>query len=123
MLVLGAGRVGSIAAELMKEMGADVAVYDVDEKRMNDLSDGIGVKTVKDLNEALYSHDLVFNASPGAIDGNHVKKGAVVSSPGIPFPFDGTGVKKVKMVIHDPLDIGVAVMAVQAASFSRLKGL
>jgi len=50
-----------------------------------------------------------------------VKEGAIISSPGIPYPFDELGIKRAKMIIHDPLDIGAAVMAVQAASFSRLK--
>jgi len=123
VLVLGAGRVGSIAAEIMKEMGAAVTVYDVDEKRMKDVSDDIGVKMTNDLNGALSSHDLVLNASPGAIDGTYLKEGAIVSSPGIPFPFDEMGVKKAGTIIHDPLDIGTAVMAVQAASFSRQRKL
>ena len=121
VLILGAGRVGGIAAELMTAMGAIVTVYDIDEKRMKDLSSKVGVKTTKDVNGALSSHLLVLNASPGAIDGRYVREGTIFSSPGIPYPFDELGLKKAKMVIHDPLDIGAAVMAVQAASFSRLK--
>lgn len=121
VMILGAGRVGSIAAEMMMDMGAAVTVYDIDEKRMKDLSDRIGVKTTNDRNSTLSSHDLVLNASPGAIDGRYIKAGAVISSPGIPYPFDELGIKKAKMIIHDPLDIGAAVMAVQAASFSRLR--
>jgi len=120
VLVLGAGRVGSNAAEIMKGMGADVTVYDVDAKKARDLSDRIGVRCTDDVNGALSSHSYALNASPGAIDGRYVREGAVFSSPGIPFPFDETGLKKIKTVIHDPLDIGVAVMAVQCASFSRL---
>jgi len=123
VLILGAGRVGSIAAEVMIAMGASITVYDVDEKKMKNLSDSLGVKTTKDVKDALSSHELVFNASPGFIDGRFVKKGVIVSSPGIPFPFDGLGINKAKIIIHDPLDIGVAVMAMQAASFSRLKKL
>jgi len=123
VLVLGAGRVGSIAAELMAAMGAVVTVYDIDEKRMKEVSDSVGVKMTDDLNGALSSHELILNASPGAIDGSYLKEGVIVSSPGIPFPFDEIGAKKAKTIIHDPLDIGAAVMAVQAASFSRLKKL
>jgi pyrrolysine biosynthesis protein PylD len=123
VLVIGAGRVGSIGAELMVGMGAAVTVYDIDKKRMEDLSARIPVKTAGDLNSVLLLHDLVLNASPGAIDGRFVKQGAIISSPGIPFPFDGLGIKKAGTIINDPLDIGVAVMAVQAASFSRLKNL
>jgi pyrrolysine biosynthesis protein PylD len=119
VLVLGAGRVGSIAAEIMVSMGAEVTVYDVDTKKLRDLSEKISIRITEDVEGALSSHDLVFNASPAAIDGRHVKEGAIFSSPGIPFPFDEEGLRKAKAVIHDPLDIGTAVMAVQSASFSR----
>jgi len=121
VLVLGTGRVGSIAAELMIGMGATVTVYDIDAERMKELSQRIPVKISNDPNESLTKHDLVLNASPGAIDGRFVKKGAIISCPGIPFPFDGLGIKKAGTIINDPLDIGVVVMAVQAASYSRLK--
>jgi len=121
VLVLGVGRVGSIAAEIMIEMGATVTVYDIDKGRMKDLSENIPVKVAEDVNSALIAHDLVLNSSPGAIDGRFVKEGAIISSPGIPFPFDGLGIKKAGTIINDPLDIGVAVMAVQCASFSRLR--
>ena len=121
VLILGAGRVGSIAAGMMAGMGADVTVYDIDEERMNRLSSSAGVKMTKDLTGALSSHEFLLNASPGAIDGRYLKEGVIISSPGIPFPFDELGMKKAKMIIHDPLDIGTAVMAIEAASFSRLK--
>jgi pyrrolysine biosynthesis protein PylD len=120
VLVLGAGRVGAIGAELMVEMGAVVTVYDIDKKKTDELSERIKVKITEDVNAALSVHSLVLNASPGAIDGRFVKLGAIISSPGIPFPFDGLGIKRAGTIINDPLDIGVAVMAVQAASFSRL---
>ncbi|MDR0508974.1 MAG: 3-methylornithyl-N6-L-lysine dehydrogenase PylD [Candidatus Methanoplasma sp.] len=121
VLILGAGRVGSIAAEMMAGMGSYVTVYDIDAEKMKRLSDSTGVKMTADINGALSSHDFILNASPGAIDGRYLKEGAIVSSPGIPFAFDELGMKKAKMIIHDPLDIGAAVMAVEAASFSRLK--
>ena len=116
-------RVGSIAAELMEASGALVTVYDIDGEKMKGLSEKTGVKITNDLESALSAHDLVFNASPAAIDGRYVKEGTIFSSPGIPFPFDEEGMRKAKKIIHDPLSIGVAVMAVQCASFSRLKKL
>jgi len=62
VLILGAGRVGSIAAELMIAMGAHITVYDIDEKKMKDLSDKISINITKDRNSALSSHELVLNA-------------------------------------------------------------
>jgi len=119
VLVLGAGRVGGIAAGLMAGMGAEVTVYDIDMKKAKKLSERTGIKETDDLKNALSRHSLVFNAAPAPIDGRYVKDGTIFSSPGIPFPFDELGMKKAKMIIHDPLDIGVSVMAVQCASFSR----
>ncbi|MDR3075128.1 MAG: 3-methylornithyl-N6-L-lysine dehydrogenase PylD [Candidatus Methanoplasma sp.] len=118
VLVLGAGRVGSIAAELIVSMGAEVTIYDIDGKKANDLSRRVKIKVADDVGAALSSHDLIFNASPAPIEADHIREGSIFSSPGIPFPFDDAGLKKVKAVIHDPLNIGVAVMAVQSASFS-----
>ena len=121
VLVIGAGRVGGIAAELMADMGARITIFDIDKNAMKELSDRINAKMTDDLSGAISSHVLVFNASPAAIDGRDVKEGTIFSSPGIPFSFDETGIKKAEKIIHDPLDIGAAVMAVQCASFSRLK--
>ena len=123
VLVLGAGRVGSIAADLMINMGATVTVYDINRDAAEELSRRIPVKVADDPDLALSQHLLVLNACPGAIDGRFVKEGAIISSPGIPFPFDGLGIKRAETIINDPLDIGVVVMAVQSASFTRLKNL
>lgn len=121
VLVLGAGRVGSIAAEILMTLGAEVTIYDIDTKRAIALSNRIGAEMIEELEEALVTHDYVFNASPiASIDEKFIKNGAIISSPGIPYPFDKEAEKKAKAIIHDPLDIGVAVMAIQAASFSRL---
>ena len=122
VMVLGAGRVGSIAAELMVNMGAVVTVYDIDTKKTDDLSKRIRIKVAEDPKKALSLHTLVLNASPAPIDGRYVKEGTIFSSPGLPYPFDELGLKKAKMIIHDTLDIGVSVMAIQSASYSRMKG-
>lgn len=121
VLVLGAGRVGAIATEMMTAMGANVTVYDIDAKKADSVCVRTGSKRSDDLNASLSSHGLLFNASPAPIDGRYIKEGAIISSPGIPHSFDEIGIKKAKAIIHDPLDIGAAVMAIQCASFSRLK--
>ncbi len=119
VLVLGAGRVGSIAAELMTSIGANVTVYDVDIEKARSLSISTGSKMATDICSALSEHMLVFNAAPAMIDGRCIKEGSIISSPGIPYPFDEEGERRAKAIIHDPLDIGTAVMAIQCASFSR----
>lgn len=121
VLVLGAGRVGSIATEIMTSMGAKVTVFDVDKRKAEHLSERFGSITADDICTALSEHSLVFNAAPAMIDCRCIKEGSIISSPGIPYPFDEEGERRAKAIIHDPLDIGTAVMAVQCASFSRMK--
>jgi len=120
VLVLGTGRVGSFAVEIMSRMGAKVSVFDIDEKKVKDLQRRFDVTPFSDVKEAISSHSLILNASPAPIDGRYIKQQTVISSPGLPFGFDEEGMKKAK-IIHDPLNIGVAVMAMGSASFSRKK--
>ncbi|MDR3282218.1 MAG: 3-methylornithyl-N6-L-lysine dehydrogenase PylD [Candidatus Methanoplasma sp.] len=120
VLVLGAGRVGSIAAGMMVRGGAAVCVADIETERAERLASAIGAKASDDIRKAISSHDLILNASPARIPGSIIREGAIISSPGIPHTFDAEGLSKAT-VIHDPLDIGTSVMAMQSASFSRLK--
>jgi pyrrolysine biosynthesis protein PylD len=40
----------------------------------------------------------------------------------MPYSFDGEGERRMRILVHDPLQIGVAVMAVWSASLS-LQGM
>ena len=118
VLVVGAGRVGSRAAGLMLERGAKVGITDIDTAKAHAVAkENPGVKVIEDVGEAISSNDLILNASPAHIDSKYIREGAIISSPGVPHTFDGEAYAKAT-IIHDPLDIGVAVMAVQSASFS-----
>ena len=58
---------------------------------------------------------LIFNASRK--DAREVdSQKAIISSPGMPFSFDEEGQRRAGALIHDPLQIGVSVMAVWSAS-------
>lgn len=119
VLVLGAGRVGTEAVGLLSDMGANVTVSDPDSTKAISLASSIGgVVYMDDIDKAISTHMLILNASPAPIPGKSIKQGSVISSPGIPHAFDEEGIKKARTIIHDPLDIGVSVMAVQSASFS-----
>jgi pyrrolysine biosynthesis protein PylD len=118
VLVLGAGRVGAFAVEIMTKMGAKVSVFDIDEKKVKELQKRFNVTSFSDVGEAISSHSLIFNASPAPVDGKYIKQQTTISSPGLPFGFDEEGIRKAR-IIHDPLNIGVAVMAMGSASFSR----
>ena len=118
VLIIGAGRVGSIAAKMMVDMSAKVSVFDVEGEKAQNLHKKLGVNVLLDVNEAISNHILILNASPAPMDGKVIREGSIISTPGIPHVFDEEGRGKAK-IIHDPLEIGVAVMAVQSASFSR----
>ena len=119
VLVIGAGRVGSIATAILTDMSAKVSVFDIDEEKAKELQRKFDVNVFSDMGDAISSHTLILNASPAPMKGVQIREGSIISSPGIPHVFDDEGLRKAK-IIHDPLEIGVAVMAVQSASFSRI---
>jgi pyrrolysine biosynthesis protein PylD len=45
-------------------------------------------------------------------------EGAVGSTPGVPHYFVEEARRKAKAILHDPLEIGTAMMAVNSALFS-----
>ncbi len=119
VLLIGAGRVGSRAAELLDAAGAKVVVIDVDDKRAEVLLRKHRSFTSESvLEDAVRKASLIYNASPARIPGEWVREGAVVVSPGMPYSFDGEGERRMRILVHDPLQIGVAVMAVWSASLS-----
>jgi len=119
VLVLGAGRVGSRATGLLLARGAKVTIADVDRKKAEDVAATYsGVVIADDIDEAISSNRYILNATPSHISSEHIQEGTVISTPGIPHTFDEEAYRKAT-IIHDPLAIGVAVMAVQSAAFSR----
>jgi len=119
VLVIGAGRVGSEAVKILKKEGANVEVTDILSKRSEDLERRYkGVKARPDVENAIKDNRLILNASPGLIPGKLIQKGAVISSPGVPYAFDKEGEERAKVIIHDVLSLGVAVMAAASVSLS-----
>ncbi|MCK9322873.1 MAG: 3-methylornithyl-N6-L-lysine dehydrogenase PylD [Candidatus Methanomethylophilaceae archaeon] len=119
VLIAGAGRVGSRAANLLTARGAKVIVTDVDKEKSRALADNFSnVMIMDDIAEAISSNKYILNASPAHIPSEYIIEGAIISTPGIPHTFDEAAYRKAT-IIHDPLAIGTAVMAVQAASFSN----
>ncbi|OPY27874.1 MAG: 3-methylornithyl-N6-L-lysine dehydrogenase [Methanomassiliicoccales archaeon PtaU1.Bin030] len=117
VLLIGAGRVGTYAAELLHREQAEVTVVDMDRSKAEALRMAHKNFRVKnDLEAAVMESSLIFNASPARIPGEWICKGAIISSPGMPFSFDEEGLRRAGTLIHDPLQIGVAVMAVWSAS-------
>jgi len=119
VLVIGAGRVGTEAVKILRKEGASVEVTDILPEKARALESRYEcVKAVDDVGYAIRSNRLILNASPGKIPGGSVQEGAVISSPGVPYAFDEEGEKRAKVIIHDVLSLGVAVMAVASISLS-----
>lgn len=129
VLLTGAGRLGTIAAELLAEQQANLIICDPDRNREKQLAERIidkyGVEALfsLELQDALEKCSAVFDASPGDefIKGKHIKSGTLVAAPGMPFGLDpGAYTKVAGQTIHDPLQIGVATMLYCSLVNSRL---
>jgi len=118
VLVIGAGLVGTEAVKILKSWGANVSVTDIKPEKALALQEKYGVKALEDVEAALASHKYILNAAPAIFPGRLIMEGAVVSTPGVPHYFDEESRKKAKAIIHDPLEIGTAMMAVNSAMYS-----
>ena len=117
VLLLGLGPVGRAAARRLVSRGALVEVVEPDQERLSAALDiGLNVEPVT-LAEGLTSCDLIFDATPAAgfIGVDDVSSATVAAVPGLPSAFtpaaqDALGLRH----IHEPLAIGVVVMAARA---------
>ena len=117
VLVLGLGPVGRAAVRRLGKRGANVLVAEPDGERIVVARDVGLVFEAVELAAGLDRCDLVFDASPaaGIIDAAAVSPETIAAVPGMPSAFtpaaqEALGVRH----IHEPLAIGVAVMAVRA---------
>ncbi|MBR4244501.1 MAG: 3-methylornithyl-N6-L-lysine dehydrogenase PylD [Candidatus Methanomethylophilaceae archaeon] len=118
VIVIGAGLVGTEAVQILKSWGANVSVTDIKFEKAQALEQRFGIKAYEDVESALASHKYILNAAPAIFPGRLIMEGAVVSTPGVPHYFDEEARSKAKAIIHDPLEIGTAMMAVNSALFS-----
>ena len=117
VLLLGLGPVGRAAARRLAARGAAVLVAEPDEERVAAAAGrGPGVRGRRPRRRPRRC-DLVFDASPaaGIIDAADVRPATIAAVPGMPSAFtaaaqEALGVRH----IHEPLAIGVAVMAARA---------
>jgi pyrrolysine biosynthesis protein PylD len=116
VLVLGLGPVGRAAARRLARLGAKVLVAEPDAERAAAAAATYGV-TIVSLPEGLQRTTLVFDATPvpDLIDADRVTVESIAAVPGVPSAF--TRAAQVALGprhIHEPLAVGVAVMAVEA---------
>ena len=113
--------VGSRAIKFLKGMGANVTVTDILKDKARKVAQELEVGCDVDVIGAISSHTLLINAAPAIFPGSVIAEGSIFSAPGVPHYFDEEAQRKCKAIIHDPLEIGTATMAVCSAALG-LKG-
>jgi 3-methylornithyl-N6-L-lysine dehydrogenase len=123
VLLIGAGQVGQKAAEALLKAGAGLIVFDLDKNKEAALAAAMSEKfqvTIESgltLDQALARFPLIFDASPGQglIGAEQVSGETLAAAPGLPLGFTPAALEIIgPRLIHDPLQIGTAVMLFQA---------
>ncbi len=121
VLVIGCGAVGHTAVQTLLIRGAEVAVYDVEIAHSQELvmhiKGNITIET--DLPLALKRCHLLFDATPAIniIDADAVSNKTFIAAPGMPCGVTPEAAAKLgERLLHDPLQIGVACMLVDAVT-------
>ncbi len=120
-LVLGCGPVGREAAHCLLARGARVSLCDVRPERAQEAASELAavsrVCVEEDLEQALLRYRLLFDATPapGFIRERHIRPDTRIAAPGVPLGLSAGALRAVaRRVVHDPLQIGTAVMLVEA---------
>jgi 3-methylornithyl-N6-L-lysine dehydrogenase len=117
VLLLGLGPVGRAAARRLVRKGAKVEVVEPNEERLQAaLETGLHVRPTS-LEEGLARCELIFDATPAPdiVDVTDVTARTIAAVPGIPSGFTAAAREAMgPRHIHEPLAVGVAVMAARA---------
>lgn len=114
--VLGLGPVGQAAVAWFHSQGVHIIVHDKDQKKqINFLSGKEDIKGAESVEEVLGLTDLVLDATNASsiIKVRELKRCIILAAPGIPLGIDNPNSHMVQL-IHDPLQLGVVAMMVQA---------
>ena len=124
VLVLGCGPVGMAGAEALLERGASVALFDTDRERALFVSRELGLKPSEPIRveeegfTAPGRYELIFDATNtgGFIESDQLTSKTLMAAPGMPCALTPEALARHRdRILHDPLEIGTATMAVQAA--------
>ena len=117
VLLLGLGPVGRAAGRRLAALGAALVVAEPDDAvAARAAGEGLAFERV-DLAAGLARCDLVYDATPaaGIVGARDLRPGAIVAAPGVPPALDADARAALgPRHIHEPLAIGVAVMAARA---------
>ena len=123
VLVIGGGAVGSSAARALLNYDAKISVYDSDHLRSRELARildkkfNIQIKIETELKSGLAQHRFWVEATNSAniIHGHDLTPTTYIAAPGMPLGLSRDATHKVsRRIIHDPLQIGVATMGLEA---------
>jgi pyrrolysine biosynthesis protein PylD len=109
--ILGSGKVGSEALQLLRKRGAFPVVYARSDERQAQLETA-GWKVFRHI-ELLKDFELIFDANPAAnwITSDMLHPRAWIAAPGVPLSLDQKAAADyADRLIHDYLPIGVAAM-------------
>jgi len=120
VLVLGCGAVGRAAALTLLNNGVTVSIYDTNADYCRELINAVSgpdsdrIKIESDFDAALAGHSLVVDATnaAGIIHAKDISPQTFIAAPGMPLGLSREALNKVSdRLLHDPLQIGVATMA------------
>lgn len=117
VLVLGLGPIGLAAVRRLLDRGAAVHVVEPRPERLQSAREVMPRLRPVTLTEGLQRCDLVFDATPagGFIDAGDLGDASIAVVPGVPSAFTPAAQAALGPChLHDPLAIGVAVMAARA---------
>ncbi len=125
VLVLGCGPVGRQAARFLRERAVRVSLFDLRLQRARETAaalqaaapSGTAVRVEEDLEEALRGHRFLFDAtpSPAFILEEHLRPESRIAAPGVPLGLSAGALRAAgPRLVHDRLEIGTAVMLVEA---------
>ncbi|SLM29593.1 FAD dependent oxidoreductase [Desulfamplus magnetovallimortis] len=124
VLVMGCGPVGQSAAETLINLGAKITLYDIAEKKAQLLKSKINknflhnhknhIEVATDIKKELANHRLIIEATPvdDTIGKEFIYPETLVAAPGVPLGLSIEALNAIpeNHLIHDKLELGVAVM-------------
>ena len=120
VLALGCGPVGRSAVSTLLSYGAVVTIYDTSPGICREFIDSLSrrdshrIKIASEFRTALAEHTLVVDATPakGIICAKDISSRTNIAAPGMPLGLSRRALEKGSdRILHDPLQIGVATMA------------
>jgi pyrrolysine biosynthesis protein PylD len=119
VVVIGVGTVGMAVVSNLIQRRANPLAVDIDTRKLNQLKRRFGPKisVSEKLWDAVSKTNLIVNTAParGIIKANMIQENTLISAPAIPVGLTEAARRKVgRNLIHDPLQLGVATMAVEA---------